>query len=114
MLAAIRALRREGRFRAAALTNNWVTFEDHDERSRPLRDEFDVFVESCRVGMRKPEPAIYRLVCERLDVAPDRAVFLDDIGTNLKAARALGMRTIKVEEPRSALAALGTLVGLPL
>ena len=60
---------------------------------------FDVVVESAVEGLRKPDPRIYELVCERLDVAPTAAVFLDDLGANLKPARALGMTTIKVADP---------------
>jgi putative hydrolase of the HAD superfamily len=64
--------------------------------------------------MRKPDPRIYQLVCRELGVEPPRAAFLDDIGTNLKSARALGMHTIKVMEPAQALRELGALVGLDL
>ena len=80
----------------------------------PLRTEFDVFVESCKVGLRKPDPLIYALACRELDVPPSAAVFLDDIGSNLKAAKALGMTTIKVDDPAVALGELGRIVGLSL
>lgn len=113
MLDAVRTLRR-ARLKVAALTNNWETHEDHDERMKLLRGEFDVFVESCKVGMRKPDPRIYTLTCERLQIPPSAAVFLDDIGANLKAAKALGMKTLKVGDPATALAELGQIVGLPL
>ena len=66
------------------------------------------------VGLRKPDPRIYRLVCRELGVEPAEAVFLDDIGRNLKAARARGMATIKVEEPIAALRELETLLGIDL
>ncbi|HMI93437.1 MAG TPA: HAD family phosphatase [Polyangiales bacterium] len=112
MVAAIRRLRARG-LRTAALTNNWVN-ADQTLKMDTLRDEFDVFVESAREGMRKPDPRIYQLVCDRLGVAPAEAVFLDDIGENLKAARALGMATIKVDDPDQALAELERTLGLPL
>ena len=92
----------------AALTNNWIT---EDQGTGALRAFFDVFVESIAVGLRKPDPRIYQLVCRELDVEPAEAVFLDDIGSNLKAARALGMTTIKVDEPDAALAELERVVG---
>ena len=111
MLEAIRRLR-SGGVRVAALTNNWKTGEGRV--ARPLREHFDVFVESSVVGMRKPDPRIYALVCDELGVAPARAVFLDDIGRNLKTARALGMTTIKVEDPDAALHELSGLVGIDL
>jgi epoxide hydrolase-like predicted phosphatase len=113
MIDAIAKLRAQG-LKVAALTNNWVTDVDYDARLEPLRQQFDVFVESCKVGLRKPDPRIYALACERLHVAPEDAVFLDDIGSNLKAARALGMTTIKVGAPEAALAELGRVVGFSL
>jgi putative hydrolase of the HAD superfamily len=114
MLRAIRRIR-EGGLRVAALTNNWE--READERAEPtreLRQLFHVFVESSREGLRKPDPRIYALACERLEVAPSEAVFLDDIGRNLKPARELGMATIKVAQPESALAELEALLGLAL
>ena len=113
MIEAIRRLRRSD-LKVAALTNNWVTDAGYDERLRPLRDEFHVFVESCKVRMRKPDPRIYELACAELGVSASSAVFLDDIGSNLKAARALGMTTIKVNDAESALRELGDKVGLEL
>lgn len=108
MLAAVRALRRAG-LRVGALTNNW-----HGSPSAGLRAHFDVFVESRLVGLRKPDPRIYALALRALGVAAAATVFLDDIGRNLKAARALGMTTIKVADPEQALAELQALVGIPL
>jgi putative hydrolase of the HAD superfamily len=111
MLAAIAGLRAHG-LRVGALTNNWVA--EGRRSTDGLRAHFDAFVESAVVGLRKPDPRIYELICRALDVAPSRAVFLDDIGANLKPARALGMRTIKVEDPDRALVALGELLGFAL
>ncbi|MEZ4280406.1 MAG: HAD family phosphatase [Myxococcota bacterium] len=109
MLDAIARLRAEG-IKTGALTNNWGA----GDGTRALRAHFDVFVESCVEGLRKPDPAIYVLACRRLGVSPEDVVFLDDIGGNLKPARALGMATVKVEDPRAALEALSALVGLDL
>ena len=111
MLEAIRRIRARG-LRAGALTNNWA-----NERSEPaheLKDLFDAFIESSKVGLRKPDPRIYQLACNSLGVAPTEAVFLDDIGRNLKAARELGMRTIKVDAPEPALAELSGHLGFAL
>lgn len=114
MLAAIRAIRARG-LRVGALTNNWVADEPSDSRlGSELRALFDAFVESAIVGLRKPDPRIYTHACRELGVAPAESVFLDDIGANLKAARALGMRTIKVETPEAALAELEAALGFPL
>lgn len=74
--------------------------------------QFDVVVESSVEGVRKPNPAIYRIACDRLGVTPDRAVFLDDLGINLKPARAMGMITIKVVTEDQALRELAEATGL--
>jgi putative hydrolase of the HAD superfamily len=111
MVSAIGRIKARG-LRVAALTNNWVA--DGRRPTDDLRHHFDVFVESALEGLRKPDPRIYRLVCDRLGVAPPRAAFLDDIGRNLKPARALGMATIKVDEPAQALRDLSDLLGFPL
>ena len=74
--------------------------------------QFDVIVESSVEGVRKPNPAIYRIACDRLGVTPDRAVFLDDLGINLKPARAMGMITIKVVTEDQALRELAEATGL--
>jgi len=107
MLDAIRNVRARG-LKVAALTNNWMmgNEHEHDTRLELLRAEFHVFVESCKVGLRKPDARIYELTCERLGVVPSSAVFLDDMGQNLKAARLLGMTTIKVADPAVALSEL--------
>ena len=73
---------------------------------------FEVIVESSVEGVRKPDPAIYRIACERLGVEPARTVFLDDLGINLKPARAMGMHTIKVLNEDQALAELSEVTGL--
>ena len=111
MVEAIRRLRARP-LRVGALTNNWVS--DGRHAPHPVREHFDVFIESSVVGMRKPDPRIYELVCRELAVSPSRAAFLDDIGSNLKPARALGMATIKVDEPEPALRELSALVGFDL
>ena len=66
------------------------------------------------MGVRKPDPRFYELACERLGIEPTEAVFLDDLGVNLKPAKAMGMTTIKVVDPDEALAELEAVVGFPL
>jgi putative hydrolase of the HAD superfamily len=75
---------------------------------------FDHLIESSKLGIRKPDPRIYALMCEALDVDPRRCIYLDDLGINLKPARAMGMATIKVESEAQALAELSALTGLSL
>jgi epoxide hydrolase-like predicted phosphatase len=106
-LAVIREIRARGVL-AAALTNNWKD----EPAMQGLAPYFDHFFESCRLGMRKPDPRIYRFVCEQLRVAPSEVVYLDDIGGNLKPARELGMTTILVRGPEQALTELRERLGL--
>ena len=113
MLVAIARIREHG-LQVAALTNNWKPVSESEAGTPGLEPLFDVFVESSVEGLRKPDPRIYELVCERLGVEPEAAVFLDDIGRNLKTARQLGMATIKVEAPEPALAQLSDLLGFSL
>jgi len=112
----VEAVRRcAARLRTALVTNNFVGFgEDRSEEVSEVLSLFHVVIESSRVGLRKPDPGIYRLACESLGVAPDQTVFLDDLGVNLKPARAMGMRTIKVTDPRVALVELEAAVGFAL
>jgi epoxide hydrolase-like predicted phosphatase len=117
MLEAIRRIRERGLL-TAALTNNWTSREQEeagqDPANRQLTPHFDAFIESSVVGLQKPDPRIYHYACEQVGVEPTEAAFLDDIGRNLKAARQLGMATIKVDEPVQALTELQTLLGFPL
>ena len=110
MLEALERLREHG-LKTAALTNNWSS--DGQDR-HGLRPYFDVFVESSVVGLRKPDPRIYELALERIGVAAEEAVFLDDIGGNLKTAHTMGITTIKVEDVAGALAELSSTVGVAL
>ena len=120
--AMVEAVRRcSAALRTALLTNNITPFaqqwaEQESQRSEVLAvvDLFEVVVESSVVGCRKPEPAFYEVACERLGVAPGACVFLDDLGINLKPARAMGMTTIKVGDPAAAIADLESVLGIPL
>lgn len=118
VVAAIRQVR--SRYKVACLTNNMNAghgpgMAQTSERARAIAEVMELFhlvVESSKTGLRKPEPAFYLHACEQLGIEPQRAVFLDDLGINLKPAAALGMRTIKVGDPDVALAELGALVGM--
>jgi putative hydrolase of the HAD superfamily len=118
MVTAVRRLRAAG-LPLALLSNNVAPME----RTGPLGELlglFDAVVESSVEGVRKPEPAIYARALERLGEAVGRPIaatdcaYLDDLGINLKPARAMGFATIKVVEPGAALAELSALVGLDL
>jgi putative hydrolase of the HAD superfamily len=73
---------------------------------------FDQLIESSKVGVRKPDPRIYQMMCELLDVEPSACVYLDDLGVNCKPAAALGMAAIKVSTEAQALGELSRLLSL--
>ena len=81
------------------------------EKVASVMSLFELVVESSKVGVRKPEPGFYLSACESLNIDPKRAIYLDDLGINLKPARAMGMRTIKVVDPDMALQTLSELLG---
>jgi epoxide hydrolase-like predicted phosphatase len=100
-----RELRREG-YPTALVTNNVAEFRSHWRRMLPVDELFDLVIDSSEVGMRKPDPAIYRLTLERLgDVPPERSVFLDDYESNVKAATDLGMHGVLVGDDHLAVIA---------
>jgi len=113
MLGAIASLRGAG-LRVGALTNNWAPEGGVPDGPHEMADLFHAVIESAKVGLRKPDPRIYELACETLELRPDEAAFLDDIGRNLKAARELGMWTIKVDDPTTALQELERATGIDL
>ena len=75
---------------------------------------FDHVIESAKIGLRKPDPRIYRMMVKALGVDPKRCVYLDDLGVNLKPAREMGMTTIKVVSATQAIAVLEAATGLSL
>lgn len=117
MVRAIRAIQDHG-LRVGALTNNWAVADPATNERRVNGGEFairfDTVVESALEGIRKPDPAIYHLVCDRLAVTPTECAFLDDLGINLKPARAMGMTTIKVTDSHAALDELAVHLGFAL
>ena len=124
MVRAIRRCKEEGLL-TACLTNNFVSAQgvgsgvgSHDPARQQALDEvmalFDQVVESSRVGVRKPEPRFYQIALELLGIDASEAVFLDDLGINLKPAKAMGMTTIKVVDPEQALRELEAATGISL
>ena len=119
----VEALRRsKAAFRVACITNNMKSGEGPGMARSPEKAQavaeimalFEHVVESSKLGLRKPDPRIYQHACDLLGVPPERCVYLDDLGINLKPARALGMRTIKVGDPDAAIDELQAMVGIPL
>ena len=104
-------------YKTAILTNNLIDVSEEDINPGPSREHLgsvsavvDAIIESSKIGVRKPDKAFYHIACEELDVTPDECVFLDDLGINLKPARAIGMTTIKVESEPQALHDLGAVL----
>lgn len=109
-------------YRVACITNNvksgqgpgMAATQERAQRMAEVMALFDLVVESSVEGVRKPNPRIYAIACERLGITPERTVFLDDLGINLKPAREMGMRTIKVLNEDQAIDDLRAVTGLDL
>ena len=108
-------------FKVGCITNNMrkagdgpamAASDERAEQAAKVMALFDVVVESSVEGVRKPQPRIYEIACQRLGVAPQHTIFLDDLGINLKPARAMGMTTIKVATEQQAIRELGDATGL--
>jgi len=107
-------------YKVACITNNvkagqGPTMADTRERAAAVHEVMALFehvIESSAEGIRKPDPRIYELACRRLGVSPAETVYLDDLGINLKPARELGMRTIKVVSEEQAIIDLGAVLGI--
>lgn len=102
----------EAGYVTACLTNN-VAGEPRPDVAEVMA-RFHHVVESSKVGCRKPEPAFYEQACELAGVAPHEVVFLDDLGINLKPAKAMGMTTIKVLGADQAIGDLEAVLGRSL
>jgi putative hydrolase of the HAD superfamily len=110
----------KAKFKVGCITNNAPTgkgagMSATKEKAREIAEVFALFdrvIESSKAGVRKPDPRIYRMMCEALAVAPSACVYLDDLGINLKPARDMGMATIKVTSEHQLLADLSKAVGL--
>ena len=109
----IEALRRiKAKFKTGCITNNMpadasaAVATSRSIYSREIMELFDELIESSKIGIRKPDPRIYMMMCEKLGLTPEACVYLDDLGGNLKPARAMGMTTIKVESGPQAIGEL--------
>lgn len=112
----------KGHGKVGCITNNapigkGASMTNDDAKARELAAVFDLFdhlIESSKLGIRKPDPRIYALMCEALDVDPKACVYLDDLGINLKPARDMGMATIKVTSEAQLLSDLEAVTGYAL
>jgi len=101
-------LRTDG-YKLAICSNNIAAYRDAWQRQFPI-EWFDAVVDSSEVGVRKPDPAIYRLTAERLDVPPAACAFLDDHPGNVAGAVAAGMAGVLVDDPWTAISDLRALL----
>ena len=116
----LEALKRiKTKYKTGCITNNVPSNQTGSADGRTLYAReimalFDHLIESSKVNLRKPDPRIYTMMCDALNVSPEHCIYLDDLGVNLKPARALGMHTIKVESGAQAIAALEHITGMNL
>ena len=119
MIEALRRIKESG-LKTGCITNNVPSMQASGADMpanlyrREIMELFDELIESSKIGLRKPDPKIYALMCEALSVEPSACVYLDDLGVNLKPARAMGMTTIKVVSGPQAISELETATGLKL
>jgi putative hydrolase of the HAD superfamily len=108
-------------FKVGCITNNMASAgrgpgmaasAEGASRVGGIMEMFDAVIESSKVGVRKPDPRIYEMMCELLAVRPAVCIYLDDLGINCKPAAQLGMTAIKVETEAQALEALAKATGL--
>jgi putative hydrolase of the HAD superfamily len=107
------------KFKTGCITNNMAANPIGEASGRSfyvaeVMALFDHVIESAKLGLRKPDPRIYKMMVESLQVDPTRCVYLDDLGVNLKPAREMGMTTIKVLNAAQAIAELEAATGLEL
>ncbi|WP_425408400.1 HAD-IA family hydrolase [Hyphococcus sp.] len=103
MIDALAAVKKAG-YKTGCITNNLPRIDSRGmlapsekrETIESIHANFDHIIESAKAGVRKPEPRIYEMMCEALSAPPQACIFLDDLGVNLKPAKAMGMTTIKV------------------
>jgi len=118
MVAALEACKR--RFKVGCITNNVVSMhspgQDEGQKAAGAMAQvmplFDAIIESSKAGVRKPDPKIYLMMCDLLEVKPEACVYLDDLGINCKPAAGLGMKAIKVVDVDQTLAELAGHTGL--
>jgi putative hydrolase of the HAD superfamily len=119
MVAALKTCKASG-LKVGCITNNVLTghgagmagSSQKAAQVAQIMGLFEEVIESSKIGVRKPDPRIYQMMCERLDVDPKACVYLDDLGINCKPAAALGMAAIKVSGEAQALGELSRLTGL--
>jgi putative hydrolase of the HAD superfamily len=118
MVAALKACK--VKFKVGCITNNVVSEhspgQDQGQRMAGAMGQvmplFDAIIESSKAGVRKPDPRIYLMMCDLLEVRPEACIYLDDLGINCKPAAGLGMRAIKVVGVDQTLAELAEFTGL--
>ena len=122
MVEVLRKCREDLGLRVGCITNNirtgkgpgMATSITREQEINEVMSLFHVVVESSLEGIRKPDPRIYEIACERLGISPVDAIYLDDLGINCKPARALGMHSIKVEGEQQAIEAMSQALGREL
>jgi putative hydrolase of the HAD superfamily len=118
VIEALRRIKKAG-YKTGCITNNVPanmsgSKEGRTLYAREIMEMFDHLIESSKIGIRKPNPRIYEMMCEELSVEPSACIYLDDLGMNLKPAKAMGMATIKVESGPQAIGELEKLLDMKL
>lgn len=97
-------------YKTALLSNAWNDLRGVLTDRWKIADAFDELIISAEVGIVKPDPRIYRLALQRLQVSPQEAVFVDDFIENIEGGKAVGLHTIHFRTPQQAIADLSDLL----
>lgn len=113
MVETLKKIKKSG-IKTCILTNNWIDDINPTPTNHGFHNYVDVILESCKIGIRKPDTLIYQIACDKLAVHPTEVVYLDDLGVNLKPARKLGITTILVKDSHKAIQELQDIVNINL
>lgn len=108
LIAYFRALR--PRYRTAILTNSFVGAREQEEKRYGFTSMVELAIYSHEEGISKPDPRIFAIAIERLDIPPAEIVFLDDVPANVDAARACGLRAVLFTSTSQAIADIQTIL----
>ena len=99
-------------YQLGLLSNAWVNARPLLKRHFDFIDVFDVSVFSCEVGMRKPDPAIFKMMLEKMGVEAENAVFIDDLPSNIEGAKSVGLHAIRFTDTPTAIAAVKAMLNM--
>ena len=102
----------EGRYKLAILTNNPPQILDRWEKVAGYKKYFDLIIDSSEVKLRKPDPKIFQLVCDKLNLNPKNCLFIDDSSQHISAAKKVGLNVIHFTDAKKGVAEVRSILGI--